>query len=83
MSAAPIVVPELGAEGAPIRISTWLVDPGQAVLEGDRVVELLLPGMTFDVAAPAAGVLARVEKVEQTLVAPGDVLGWIEPAPPS
>lgn len=80
MAGVAITVPELGSEEQPIRVSTWLVEPGTAVLEGDRVVELLLAGITFDVSAPASGALSRVDKVEQTLVEPGDVLGWIDGA---
>ncbi len=74
----PIVLPELGAGDEPVRVSCWLVDPGEAVLAGDRVVEVLVRGMTFDVSAPAAGVLSRIEKSDNSVTAAGDVLGWID-----
>lgn len=75
----PLVVPELGAGDLPIRISTWLVDLGDDVLAGDRVVELVLPGMTFDVASPVSGRLIRIEKYSDSAVRAGDCLGWLEP----
>jgi 2-oxoglutarate dehydrogenase E2 component (dihydrolipoamide succinyltransferase) len=75
---AAIVLPELAAEDESIRVGCWLVDPGDQVLFGDRLIELLLPGMTFDVSAPASGVLARIEKPFDSSVKPGDILGWIE-----
>ena len=75
--AVPVRLPELGA-GEPVRISCWLVDTGDAVEAGDRLVELLVTGMTFDVPAPAGGVLQRIEKGFDTVVQTGDILGWIE-----
>jgi 2-oxoglutarate dehydrogenase E2 component (dihydrolipoamide succinyltransferase) len=72
-----IVLPELGVREE-VRVSCWLVDPGQRVEVGDRVVEVLVRGMTFDVAAEQAGVLQRIEKPFDAPVAAGDVLGWIE-----
>lgn len=74
----PILVPEVGAGPAPIRVSCWLVEPGDAVEQGDRLVELLLPTVTFDVSAPVAGVLSYVEKAFDAVTEPGEVLGWIE-----
>ena len=56
------------------------MEPGDAIEAGDRVVEVLVRGMTFDVAAPAAGVLARVEAGIESTVTAGDVLAWIEPS---
>lgn len=75
--AVPVRLPELGAD-EPVRISCWLVEAGDAVDAGDRLVELLVSGMTFDVPAPAAGVLQRIEKGFDAVVQTGDVLGWIE-----
>jgi pyruvate/2-oxoglutarate dehydrogenase complex dihydrolipoamide acyltransferase (E2) component len=77
----PIVIPELGADELPVMISSWLVDPGEAVESGDRLVELLVAGVTFDVAAPAAGVLQAVERDVNSQVAPGEIVGWIAELP--
>jgi pyruvate/2-oxoglutarate dehydrogenase complex dihydrolipoamide acyltransferase (E2) component len=73
----PIVIPELGADELPISISSWLVDPGEAVEPGDRVVELLVAGVTFDVAAAESGWLESVARDVDARVRPGDVVGWI------
>src|SRR5262245_23376836 len=48
-----IILPELGA--APVWLSVWFADLGDAVYEGDRLVEVLVGGATFDVSAPASG----------------------------
>jgi pyruvate/2-oxoglutarate dehydrogenase complex dihydrolipoamide acyltransferase (E2) component len=72
-----IVLPELGVRNQPIRVSEWLVEPGEAVSAGDRVVEVLVQGITFDVPAPASGMLTRIERARDTEVSAGDVLGWI------
>lgn len=78
MSTVAVVVPELGSEQSPLSVSCWLVDVGDHVEEGDRLVELLSPGILFDVAAPAAGRLTQIVKPFESHVAVGDVLGWIE-----
>jgi len=75
----PIRLADIGAEGRKVRVSTWLVEPGDCVEPGDRVVEVLVAGITFDVQAPAGGVLSRITMPLEALVEPGDILGWIEP----
>ena len=72
----PIVLPELGSER--VRLSLWYVRAGDRVFEGDRVAEVLIPGATFDVAAPATGVLAERFAAPNDLLAPGHTLGAIE-----
>ena len=78
---APIRLPEIGAGQAVLSVSCWLVDTGDLVDRGDRVVELVTASSTFDVPAPVAGRLARIDKPLDTDVAVGDILGWIEPEP--
>jgi pyruvate/2-oxoglutarate dehydrogenase complex dihydrolipoamide acyltransferase (E2) component len=51
----PIVVPELDCNA--MVLSVWYVKPGEAVFTGDRLVELLLGGATFDITAPASGTM--------------------------
>jgi pyruvate/2-oxoglutarate dehydrogenase complex dihydrolipoamide acyltransferase (E2) component len=75
----PIVLPELGVRDGAARISCWLVDLGDHVDAGDRIVEVLVPGITFDVNSPAAGVVTRIDKQFESTVKTGDILGWIEP----
>lgn len=80
MAATPVTFSDLGTGDEPIGVSCWLVDLGEAVEAGDRIVELLIRGITFDVEAPAPGRLCRIEKTVASIVSSGDVLGWIEPA---
>ncbi|MFQ5732958.1 MAG: biotin/lipoyl-containing protein [Planctomycetaceae bacterium] len=73
----PVVVPELGAGKQPVRLGGWLVQPGETVDIGDRLVELLVEGVTFDLPAPASGVFAAAEHSANAAVRTGDVIGWI------
>lgn len=72
----PIALPELGTSR--VTFSLWYVRPGDRVFEGDRVAEVLIPGATFDVAAPANGTLIERVVFSTDLLAPGQVLGWLE-----
>ncbi len=73
---AEIILPELGA--VPVVLSVWFVDPGDLVFEGDRVVEVMVNGATFDVAAPATGRLVEKRALPDDPVHPGKVLGIVE-----
>ncbi len=73
-----IVVPDLGAGDVEICVSTWFVEPGDPVVVGDRLLELLIPGMTFDVPASCTGKLASIDKREGDVVGTGDRLGTIQ-----
>ena len=73
-----ISLPELGANDQPIRVSTWLTQIGEEVVAGEAIVEVLLKGITFDVAAPVSGQLRRIDRFENDVIRPGDVLGWLE-----
>ncbi len=71
-----ILLPELGA--APAVVSVWFADPGEAVYEGDRLVEILVGGATFDVSSPATGRLIGKMALPNDPVLPGQVLGIVE-----
>jgi pyruvate/2-oxoglutarate dehydrogenase complex dihydrolipoamide acyltransferase (E2) component len=71
-----INLPELGSERA--TLSLWYVRPGERVFEGDRVAEVLIPGATFDVPAPATGILRDRIALPNDPLTPGQVLGVIE-----
>ncbi|WP_010584830.1 biotin/lipoyl-containing protein [Schlesneria paludicola] len=73
-----LVVPDLGTGQEPIRLSGWLVDEGDLVLAGERVVELLLPGITFEVAAEGSGTLVELTKAIDSELVTGDLLGWLD-----
>lgn len=71
----PVVLPELGT--ARVRFSLWHLRVGERVTEGDRLAEVLIPGASFDVPAPASGRLAEIHALPNDLLAPGAVLGII------
>lgn len=74
----PITLPDLGAGAQSVRVSTWLTQIGEEVVAGDPIVEVLIPGVTFDVESPVSGMLLRIDCFENELVTTGDALGWIE-----
>ena len=76
---SPIVMPDLG--GGRVTLSAWLAKPGDSVYAGDRLVEVLLDGATFDVASPATGRLAEKLAWLDDVLMPGQVLGYIEDQP--
>jgi pyruvate/2-oxoglutarate dehydrogenase complex dihydrolipoamide acyltransferase (E2) component len=72
----PILLPELGA--APVRLSVWFADTGDEVYAGDRVVEVVVGGATFDVSAPVSGRLAEKLALPDDRLSPGQILGLVE-----
>ena len=75
----PLTLPELGMGETPITVSLWLVEPGEQVIEGDRVVEILAGAATVDLSAPTSGILAEVLVDEDEPVTVGQTLGYIRP----
>lgn len=80
MSAQPVILPDLGASPHALTISAWFVEVDDTVEPGDRVAEVLMSGITCDVAAPAGGTVTSIEKPVGQIVKPGDILAWITPA---
>jgi pyruvate/2-oxoglutarate dehydrogenase complex dihydrolipoamide acyltransferase (E2) component len=76
---AEVILPDLGtAPGQLITLSVWFADEGDLVYEGDRLVEVLIAGATFDVAAPATGRVAEILAYPDDELQPGAVLGLVE-----
>jgi 2-oxoglutarate dehydrogenase E2 component (dihydrolipoamide succinyltransferase)/2-oxoisovalerate dehydrogenase E2 component (dihydrolipoyl transacylase) len=71
-----ILLPEIGA--APVMLSVWYADPGEAVFEGDRLVEVTTSGATFDISSPATGRLIEKLALPDDPLLPGQVLGVVE-----
>jgi pyruvate/2-oxoglutarate dehydrogenase complex dihydrolipoamide acyltransferase (E2) component len=71
-----IVMPDIGAEK--IQLSAWFADVGDEIFEGDRLVEVLVEGATFDVSAPVSGRLIEQQVLIGEPIAVGQVLGMIE-----
>jgi pyruvate/2-oxoglutarate dehydrogenase complex dihydrolipoamide acyltransferase (E2) component len=74
-----ITLPEIGVQpGKGITLSAWYALPGDLVFEGDRLVEVLTDGATFDVNAPATGCLVERLALARDVLQPGQVLGVVE-----
>jgi len=73
---SPILMPQLGKDRPAVNL--WFVQPGEQVYAGDRLIELLFDGATFDVSAPANGRVVEQTARSGDQPAPGQVLGWIE-----
>lgn len=74
-----IVLPTLG--WPEVRVSAWFARPGDHVYSGDRLVEVIGAGATFDVAAPATGRLASQSAFPRDIVGPGAILGTLDADP--
>ena len=72
-----IRVPEIGAERDRVEVGAWLVEVGQNFIEGDRLVELVLPGVVFHVAAEESGRIVEMKRHSGTPVAEGELLAII------
>jgi pyruvate/2-oxoglutarate dehydrogenase complex dihydrolipoamide acyltransferase (E2) component len=72
----PVILPDLGS--SPVRLSLWFAEPGDAVIEGDLLVEVVAPGATFDVAAPATGRLVERLAWPRDALVTGQVLGVVD-----
>jgi len=73
----PITLTDLGTDQA--TVSLWFVQPGETVFVGDRIVEILIPGATFDVAAPHSGTLLERLALPGDRVQTGQILGALDP----
>jgi len=71
----PIVLPDLGA--GRVTLSIWYAEPGVPVLEGERLVEVLADGATFEVLSPATGHLMEKRVYPREVLSPGQVLGLV------
>jgi len=73
-----IRLPDLG-EVESVRVVGWLMSIGDAVAEGDDLLEVETEKTTFVVPAPTGGRLARIDVAEGATVDRGGTLGAIEP----
>lgn len=72
-----ITMPDIGADQESIEVSAWLVQAGDTVTIGDRVVEVLIDGVTFDITADSSGVIRKIDAPTGTVVQTGMTLGWV------
>ncbi len=72
-----IRVPSLGESIVDATIARWLKHEGDAVKQGDALVELETDKVNLEVNAQQSGVLQQITKQEGDVVAVGEVLGLI------
>lgn len=71
-------MPDEEREGTEAAVGRWLKRAGDQVLESEPLVEINTDKVTVEVAAPANGVLGRIERASGDAVHPGELLGTIE-----
>jgi 2-oxoglutarate dehydrogenase E2 component (dihydrolipoamide succinyltransferase) len=79
-SLVPIVVPDLGTGAIAPRVSAWYVEPGESVETGEPILEVMIPGITCDIPAPAAGTITRLDRALDAPVSVGDIVAWLTPS---
>ncbi|HEV8061871.1 MAG TPA: biotin/lipoyl-containing protein [Gemmataceae bacterium] len=72
-----VILPDLGGLSEPV-LSIWFVEPGEHVFAGDKLVEVLLAGATFDVSSPVSGRLTSKLAWPNARLYAGQVLGLVE-----
>jgi 2-oxoglutarate dehydrogenase E2 component (dihydrolipoamide succinyltransferase) len=73
-----LTLPDLGAGAMPVTASVWLVEVGDDVTEGDRLLEVCFGAASVDLPAPASGVLIETLVAEDDVLTVGQDLGVIE-----
>ena len=74
-------LPDLGEDaGKSAKVSFWYFAEGDKVDEGQDLVEMMTDKATFNVPAPAGGLLKEIRVQEDGTAEVGDVLGIIETA---
>jgi pyruvate/2-oxoglutarate dehydrogenase complex dihydrolipoamide acyltransferase (E2) component len=73
----PILVPSLELPNSVVVVVAWLVRLGEAVVEGDRLVEIACGAVSWEIDAPASGILLEKRYDVDSEVPPGEVLGII------
>ena len=74
-----VKLPDLGDDaGDSAKVTFWYFKEGDAVKEGEDLVEMMTDKATFNVPSPASGTLKELRVAESDEVQVGDVLGVIE-----
>ena len=75
-----IRAPAEQTEGTRSQILRWLKQVGERVEEDEPLIEIETDKVTVEVASPGAGVLREILRREQEEIAPGELLGMLDPA---
>lgn len=71
-------IPDVGESIQEVQIDKWLKQEGDAVEEDEDVVQLETDKASMELAAPAAGVIAKIVKQEGESVSVGEVIALID-----
>lgn len=73
------VLPDLGDDaGNAAKVTFWYKSVGEAVTQGEDLVEMMTDKTTFNVPAPTSGTLKEIKINEDESVKVGETLGVIE-----
>jgi pyruvate dehydrogenase E2 component (dihydrolipoamide acetyltransferase) len=72
-----VVMPKLGLTMASGTIARWIKQPGEAVREGEPLVEVSTDKINYEVESPASGTVGRARGNDGDEFACGDVIGTI------
>jgi 2-oxoglutarate dehydrogenase E2 component (dihydrolipoamide succinyltransferase) len=73
----PVVVPALGESVVEGTVAKWMKQVGDAVKEGEALLELETDKVTLEVFAPTSGTLSEIAAPAGSVVAVGAVLGLV------
>ena len=73
-----VVLPEIGEDVNEAVVSFWHCDQGGKVDEGDDLIEMVTDKATFNVPAPASGILTEIMFKEGETVKVGETIAIIE-----
>ncbi|MFD0961286.1 2-oxoglutarate dehydrogenase complex dihydrolipoyllysine-residue succinyltransferase [Paenibacillus chungangensis] len=74
---AEIIVPELGESISEATITKWFVKEGDAVNQGDVLLELETDKVNVEISAESSGTVASIAKQEGDIVLVGEAIGSI------
>jgi 2-oxoglutarate dehydrogenase E2 component (dihydrolipoamide succinyltransferase) len=78
-AAIEIRAPAEQTEGTRSQILRWLKQVGESVAENEPLIEIETDKVTVEVASPGSGVLREILRHEQEEIAPGELLGRLDP----
>ncbi len=73
-----VIMPEIGEDITQATVSFWHVEEGEKINEGDDLVEMVTDKATFNVPAPAAGVVSEIMFEEGETVKVGEAIAVIQ-----
>lgn len=72
----PVRCPDFGESQA--KVGVWMAGVGMPVVRGEPLVDVVLPGLCWSVAAPVDGRIREIRSQNRALVTAGEILGWLE-----